>query len=182
MRVRFTCGTFANGSNISQFDPAALLFATEYLPTSTLANGEVSYGVPLSQTCKEYVVRGDQVLSSKDRLFARYYLNKYNNNPFLSDTNYLATVSSAQIYSHNAIVGETHVFTSNLLNDLRLSFARVSTNAGPPSNSISVADLEVKIYQPPQFRQSPGQHQRVHLLQHQLFPTIDYQSEQLLDR
>ncbi len=136
---------------VSQFDPAAVLFATKYLPGSTLPNGQVSYGLPLSQTFKEYVVRGDQVFASKDRLFARYYLNKYNNNPFLSNTNYLATVSSAQIYSHNAIIGETHVFTSNLLNDVRLSFSRVSTNAGPPSNSISVADLGVNVYQPPQF-------------------------------
>lgn len=76
--------------------------------------------MPLLQRFKEYVVRGDQLLSSKDHLFARYYLNKYNNNPFLSDTNYLATVSSAQIYSHDTIVGATHVVSSNLLNDLRL--------------------------------------------------------------
>ena len=107
--------------------------------------------MPLSQSFKEYVVRGDQVLTSKDRLFARYYLNKYNNNPFLEDHNYLATVSASQIYSHNAIVGETHIFTSNLLNDVRVSFSRVSTNAGPPSNSISVADIGVNVYQPVDF-------------------------------
>lgn len=136
---------------VSEFDPAALKFATNYLPAPNLPNGQVSYGLPLSQSFKEYVVRGDQVLTQKDRIFARYYLNKYNNNPFLEDHNYLATVSSAQIYSHNAIVGETHIFTSNLLNDLRVSFSRVSTNAGPPSNSISVADLGVNVYQPVEF-------------------------------
>ncbi len=136
----------------SSFDPAAVLFATKYIPTSTLANGQITYGLPLSQTFNEYVVRGDQVIGSKDRFFARYYLDKYNNNPFLDPTNYIATVSATQIYSHNAILGETHVFSPNLLNDLRVSFARVTTNAGPPSNSISVADLGItSVYQPAQF-------------------------------
>jgi hypothetical protein len=136
---------------VSSFDPAALKFAQQHLPSSTAPGGLVLYGLPLSQSFNEYVARGDQILGNNDRLFARYYLNKYNNNPFLADNNYLATVSATQIYSHNAILGETHVFTSNLLNDFRLSFSRITTNAGPPTNSISVADLGVNVYQPSQF-------------------------------
>jgi Carboxypeptidase regulatory-like domain len=133
----------------SSFDPAAVKFATQYLPTS--AAGTITYGLPLSQSFNEYIVRGDQVLGAKDHLFARYYLDKYNNNPFLTASNYLTTVSATQIYSHNAIIGETHVFSPNLLNDARLSFSRVTTNAGPPSNSISATDLGIPVYQPPQF-------------------------------
>jgi carboxypeptidase family protein len=133
------------------FDPAAVLFATKYLPTPTTASGQITYGLPLSQSFNEYIVRGDQTLSSKDRFFARYYLDKYNNNPFLNPGNYIATVSSAQIYSHNAIIGDTHIFSPNLLNDVRLSFSRVTTNSGPPSNSISATDLGIPVYQPPQF-------------------------------
>ena len=135
----------------STFDPAAVLFATNYLPTPTTPNGQITYGLPLSQSFNEYIVRGDQVISSKDRFFARYYLDKYNNNPFLNPANYLTTVSATQIYSHNAILGETHVFSSTLLNNVRLSFSRVTTNAGPPPNSISAADLGIPVYQPPQF-------------------------------
>lgn len=135
----------------SSFDPAAVLFATKYLPNPNNASGQIVYGLPLSQSFNEYVVRGDQVLNSKNHLFARYYLDKYNNNPFLNPANYLTTVSATQIYSHNAIIGETHVFGPNLVNDFRLSFSRVTTNAGPPPNSISAADLGIPVYQPPQF-------------------------------
>jgi hypothetical protein len=135
----------------TSFDPAAVLFATKYLPTPTTANGQVTYALPLSQSFNEYVTRGDQVIGSKDRVFGRYYLDKYNNNPFLTPSNYLTTVSATQIYSHNAIIGETHVFSPNLLNDFRLSFSRVTTNAGPPPPSISAADLGIPVYQPPQF-------------------------------
>ena len=135
----------------STYDPAAVKFATQYLPVSAASGGTITYGLPLSQSFHEYVARGDQNLTKSDRLFARYYLDKYNNNPFLTPSNYLTTVSAAQIYSHNAIVGETHTFTPNLLNDIRLSFMRVTTNSGPPSNSISAADLGIPVYQPTQF-------------------------------
>lgn len=133
----------------SSFDPAAVLFASTYLPVSP--TGSITYSLPVSQTFKEYIARGDQNIGKSDRLFMRYYLDKYNNNPFLNPANYLTTVSSAQIYSHNAIIGETHNFSPNLLNDVRLSFMRVTTNSGPPPNSISAADLGINVYQPTQF-------------------------------
>jgi hypothetical protein len=136
---------------VSSFDPAAVLFATKYLPTPTTANGQVFYGLPLSQSFNEYVARGDQVLGANDHVFGRYYLDRYDNNPFLTTSNYLTTVSATRIYSHNAIIGETHIFTSHLLNDFRLSFSRVTTNAGPPPTSISAADLGIPVYQPTQF-------------------------------
>ena len=135
----------------SQFDPAAVKFATDYLPKSSAANGQVTYGLPISQSFNEYDARVDQTLTQNDHLFGRYYLDKYNDNPFLTPSNYLAVVSSSQIYSHNAIIGETHTFTPNLINDLRLSFSRVATNAGPPAGSISVADLGVNVHQPTNF-------------------------------
>jgi hypothetical protein len=133
------------------FDPAAVKFVTNYLPQANSSTGEVTYALPLSQSFNEYLIRGDETLTQKDRLFERYYLDKYNDNPFLDPTNYLSLVSYSQIYSHNAIIGETHTFTPNLLNDVRLSFSRVTTNAGPPNNSISVADLGVAVTQPAHF-------------------------------
>ena len=133
------------------FDPAAIKFVTNYLPQSTSSSGEVTYALPLSQSFNEYLIRGDETLSQSDQLFERYYLDKYNDNPFLDPSNYLSLVSYSQIYSHNAIIGETHTFTPNLLNDIRLSFSRVTTNAGPPSDSISVSDLGVAVTQPANF-------------------------------
>lgn len=133
------------------FDPAAVKFASTYLPKASSPTGEITYALPLSQSFNEYILRGDETLTQNDHLFARYYLDKYNDNPFLDPSNYLSLVSYSQIYSHNAIIGETHTFTPNLLNDVRLSVSRVSTNAGPPSKSISVADLGVAVTQPANF-------------------------------
>jgi hypothetical protein len=132
------------------FDKAALAY-TKFLPLSLAdpVTGKVVYGLPQSQSFNEYVARGDQVLTSKDRLFLRYYLDKYNNNPFLDSTNYLSLVSATQIFTHNALIGETHIFSPNVLNDFRLSFSRITTNAGPPPGSITVNSLGLNIYQPP---------------------------------
>lgn len=135
----------------SQFDPASVKLVTNYLPSSSLSNGEVEYATPISQSFNEYVIRGDENISPKDHLFERYFLDKYTDNPNLDPKNYLSAVSQSQINSHNAIIGETHIFNSNLLNDARIGFSRVSTNAGPPKNSISVADLGVNVYQPSEF-------------------------------
>jgi hypothetical protein len=138
----------------NQIDPAtynsASLAFLKYLPLSSAnpSTGQVVYGLPQSQSLNEYEARGDHNFGSKDHLLLRYYLNKYNNNPFLDQSNYLSAISSSQIYSHNAIIGETHIFSPNMLNDFRLSFSRVSTNAGPPPGSINVNDLGLNIYQP----------------------------------
>lgn len=132
------------------FDPAALAFL-KYLPLSAAdpTTGKVTYGLPSSQTFNEYVARGDHAFGAKDRVALRYYLDKYNNNPFLNPQNYLSLVSTAKIFTHNAIVEETHIFSADVLNDFRLSFSRITTNSGPPPGSITVNDLGLNIYQPP---------------------------------
>ena len=135
----------------TSFDPAAVDWVKNYMPSSGASSGVVYYGVPESQSFDEYMASGDQNLSPKDHLFLRYYLDVYNNNPYLDPTNYLSNVSRSEIFSHNAIISETHIFSPNLLNVVRISMSRVTTNAGADPNSISVADLGVKVTQPTSF-------------------------------
>ncbi|MCU1261858.1 MAG: TonB-dependent receptor plug, partial [Bryobacterales bacterium] len=133
----------------SLLDPAALAFS-KYLPVSSAAgNGRVFYSVPQAQTFNESLVRIDHSFSAADRLTGRYFFDRFNNNPFLNQSNYLSAVSFSQIDSHNALLTETHIFAPNLLNDFRLGLSRVYTDAGPPPGSINVNDLGLKLYQPP---------------------------------
>ncbi len=133
----------------STFDPAAVAF-TKYLPLAQAdpGTGRVGYAIPLSQSFNEYEARGDHNMGANDHLIARYYINKFNNNPFLDQTNYLSEVAPTQSYAHNALLSETHIFSPNLLNDLRLAYSRVTSNSGPPANSINYNTLGVNIYQP----------------------------------
>jgi hypothetical protein len=134
---------------VGSFDPAAVAF-TKYLPLATAdpGTGRVVYSIPLSQSFNEYMARLDQTLSAKDRLIARYYINRFNNNPFLNPTDYLSLVGATQSYAHNALLSETHIFSANLLNEFRVAFSRITSNSGPPTNSINYNTLGVNIYQP----------------------------------
>ncbi len=132
----------------SRFDPAALAF-TKYIPVLPSGNGRTFYSVPLAQDFNEFIARGDHTFTEKDRLTLRYFYDKFQNTGFLDKTNYLANSNYSVIYSQNALVGETHIFGPGALNEFRLSFSRETSNRGPAPGSISLADLGVKLYQPP---------------------------------
>lgn len=133
---------------VSRFDPAAVAFL-KYIPVLPGGNGRLFYSVPLAQDFKEFLTRGDHTFSEKDRLSLRYFYDQFNNTGFLDKTNYLANSNYSVIYSQNALVSETHLFGPGALNELRLSFSRETSNRGPGPGSISLADLGVKLYQPP---------------------------------
>ncbi len=133
----------------SRFDPAALAF-TRYLPVSAAAgNGKVYYSTPLGQNFNEYIGRVDHSFSEKDRLTARYFFDRFDNQAFNTPNNYLSLVSSSLIVSQNALLQETHILKPNLLNDFRLAYSRETSDAGPPPNTAGFGNIGVNIYQPP---------------------------------
>jgi hypothetical protein len=131
----------------NRLDPAALAFL-KYLPAATGGYGRVFFAQPQAQNFNEYVSRVDHSLSEKDRLAFRYFLDRFQNPPYLDPNNYLNNVNFSTIDVHNAMVSETHIFTPSMLNELRLSFGRDAANRGPAPGSISLADLGVNLYQP----------------------------------
>jgi len=134
---------------VSDLNPSALAF-TKYLPVAdALPNGRVFYSQPLSQGFNEFLTRVDHSISDRDHLTARYYFDRFNNNGFLNQQNYLSAVSYSVIDSHNGLIEETHIFSPSLLNEFRIGVSRVDTHAGPPQGSINVDDLGLNIYQPP---------------------------------
>jgi hypothetical protein len=138
----------------SRFDPAAVAL-TKYLPI-TGGNGQVLYGTPVSQPFDETVIRVDHSLSGKDRLTGRYFYDRFENSAFLDLKNYLSNTSFALITSHNVMLNETHTFTPTFLNDFRISVAREVASRGPAAGSINLADLGVKLYQPPGLKTIEG--------------------------
>jgi hypothetical protein len=134
---------------VSDLNPPAVAFA-KYLPVADAQpNGRVFYSKPLAQGFNEFLTRVDHSISEHDRVMARYYFDRFNNDGFLEPQNYLAAVSYSIIDSHNGLVEETHIFSPNLLNEFRAGVSRVDTHAGPPNGSINVDDLGLQIYQPP---------------------------------
>jgi hypothetical protein len=132
---------------MNRLDPAALALS-KYLP-SVGGNGLVFYGQPLGQDFDETVTRVDQTLTDRDRLSVRYFFDRFYNQPSLDLKNYLSNTNFTTIDSHNVMVNENHIFTPNILNEFRLSFAREVSQRGPADGSINAATLGVNIYEPP---------------------------------
>lgn len=132
----------------SRLDPAAVkLF--NYLPTVSSGSSHFFWTQPLKQNFWEYVIRIDHQFSEKDRMHGRYFSDKFENQAFLDPANYLNNAAFARVRAQNYLLSETHLFTPNLLNELRLSYSREHASRGPAEGSVGLADLGVNIYQPP---------------------------------
>jgi hypothetical protein len=140
-------GTFAaNQITPSRFDPAAIALLN-FVPHTTNPSGQVFYSTPIVQNFDEYIVRGDHSIRTNDRLVARYYYDRFYNIGSYGG-NLLAYRQGSTISSHNAVIQETHIFSSNLLNDFRFAFARIVSIRQSPPNAPSVGDFGVPIFQP----------------------------------
>jgi hypothetical protein len=131
------------------YDPAAVSLL-QFLPiASEGANGLVFYQKPTSQNFDEGLARVDQNIGTKDRLFVRYFADNFLNSGFLNPSNLLTYSDNVNIFSSSAIVGETHTFTPNVLNEFRLSYAHEIAQRGPVPGAPSANTLGVNIYLPP---------------------------------
>ena len=149
-----TCTPFANNTiPTSRYNPVSLALL-KYLPQGD-ANGTVYTRRPTAQDFNEYVGRNDNQIGSKDHLTVRYYYNSFGNNAVLDPTNLLTYSDGSYIRYMNSLVSEAHSFSSNVLNNLIVSYQREESKRGPAAGAPSAADLGVNIWQPA-FKQING--------------------------
>lgn len=132
---------------VSSFDPAAL--GTEkYLPHPT-GTGLIFYQTPIHQPEDETVERFDQTIGSADRLTFRGTWNEFWNSPNFQPANLLTLTAGSDLTAQDYLLHDTHIFRSNLLNDVRLSYWRLKSSRGPASGAPGMRDLGVQnIFQP----------------------------------
>ncbi|SFS11026.1 Carboxypeptidase regulatory-like domain-containing protein [Granulicella pectinivorans] len=138
----------------SDFDPAAVAYQKVF-PTysGTEAAGKigglVSYYKPTVQYFNEYVSRVDHDFGTKNHLFGRYYYNFYNQAAVFDPNNLASYQSYFNTRYQNALLSDTHVFTTNLVNSLVLNYQReVALRGGPPGSSNITAFGVKNIWQP----------------------------------
>jgi hypothetical protein len=130
----------------SAFDPAAVAFET-YFPTATsdAAAGKignlVNYFSATQNYFDEYDARVDHNFGDKDHLFGHYFYDWYQQPAIYNPTNLYSYTSYFQTRYHNALLSETHTFTSNILNNLVLNFQREVSQRGGPPGSFDVTAL-----------------------------------------
>jgi hypothetical protein len=136
-------GNFINPSRFSQVS----LNLLKYLPAPT-SSGIVLFKKPVDQSFSEYTARVDYTLGPKDRATARYFLDKFSQDPVLDLKNLLTYADGSQIQYHNSLISESHTFTENLVNNFILSYQIDDSVRGPASGAINMSDLGVNVWQP----------------------------------
>jgi outer membrane receptor protein involved in Fe transport len=142
-----TGATFTCQVNPADYNKSSLSVLT-YLPKITGTDGTYQFYRPVKQNFIEYTARGDQQLSSKDRLTLRYFYDRFDNTGVLDTTDLLSYSDGATIRYHNALIGETHTFSNNLLNNFELSYQIEDASRGPLPGAPNVNTFGVTDYQP----------------------------------
>ena len=140
---------FPNQSNIGPLSPVALSFA-QFLPISQAGvDGRVTFATPLSQNFREYVARFDQVLRGQDRLFVRFYLDRYVHAPSFDGKNLLTIGTGSTVQSQNYAVSYTWVPKATLVNNLVVDVVRAASTRGQGGNVPQMNDFGSTIFQLP---------------------------------
>jgi hypothetical protein len=149
-----TSSVFTAAQRASATDPAVINLL-KFIPVGDPgvfdAQGQprVTYAKPQRDNYDEILGKVDHTLTSKDRLSFRYDRNRFHRDPVFDPTNILTYADGTNaIVNQNYLLHETHIFSTNLLNDFRFSWARETSDRGPAPNVPSVADLGVNIFQP----------------------------------
>ena len=127
----FTHIAYASNASIGPIDPVALNMA-KLLPVRPAGstNGSVTFGTPLQQDFNEYIARVDQVFRGQDRLFGRFYMNRYHHAPTYDGKNLLTAGPGSTVLSQNWAVGYTWVISPSLVNSTTIDFVRSASDRG----------------------------------------------------
>jgi outer membrane receptor protein involved in Fe transport len=90
---------------------------------------------------EQYNARVDHHLSDKNTLFARYAYWKADSNPYDAWGTQTQGQGHTGLYTHSAILGDTHVFNPSTILDLRLSYLRVFQHEFPDSNGVDLSQF-----------------------------------------
>ena len=127
----FTHVPYASNASIGPLDPVALSMA-QLLPKvpAGSTSGSVTFGTPLQQDFNEYIARFDQVFRGQDRLFGRFYLNRYKHAPTYDGKNLLTAGPGSTVQTQNWAVGYTWVISPRLVSAITLDAVRSSSDRG----------------------------------------------------
>jgi hypothetical protein len=122
-------------------DPKAKALTTLF-PTSTAANGLVTFAIPVDFTENQFVTRVDSTLTSNHSLYGRYFLDGYKLPTYYSPTNILITANAGNNErAQGFTLGETYIISKSLVNSAHATVTRRRNDRGPAATGINYGDL-----------------------------------------
>jgi hypothetical protein len=113
------------------------------------ANGTVTFATPTNQNFDEYIARFDQNLRGQDRLFVRYYRDKYVHQPPYNGNDLLTVGAGSTVTAQNVAVGYTWVIKPNMVNNFVIDIVRAASDRGQGGNVPQMTDFGSNMFQLP---------------------------------
>src|SRR5436305_1743007 len=101
----------------------------------------VTFLKPQDDNFDEVIARADHSFRQSDRLAVRYDYNRFHRDPVFDPANFLSYADGATIPTQNALIHETHLLKTSLLNDFRFGYSSEAARRGPASTVPSVKSL-----------------------------------------
>lgn len=142
----FVGGTYTNNF----IDPAtwdtAAVNLLKFEPVSTDPCGALRIGIPNNDDEDQEIGRVDWLQSHKQSVFVRYFITDYRLPPVFLNSDLLTTRNPGELdRSQSAVLGDTYIFSPNVVNSFHATFSRLRINRGPAPNLISPAALGVNM-------------------------------------
>jgi hypothetical protein len=145
-----TGAPFANNQIPTSLFNQQALNILKYVPVSNDPCGKLVIAIPNPQDEDQFIGRGDWTRSTRHSIFGRYYLTDYRNPGVFDGKNLLiATRPGVLDRVQSLALGDTFVFTPNMINSFHITGTRKRVNRGPSPNMIDSATVGLKIINTP---------------------------------
>jgi hypothetical protein len=122
----------------------------KYLPTSSTADalGTVKYSVPQPQDENQWIGRLDHTISSRQSVFARYFMSNYSSQAFFNG-NLLNAINAALIDRNKTLtLGHNFTISPNITNALRVTGNRLAIQRTSAADLINFKTLGANVTSP----------------------------------
>ncbi len=140
---QFQCNGVLNVICPDRLDASAkALFATSYpAPNRPGLNNNFIVQEATGGVNEQYNARIDHRISEKNSLFARYAYWKADSNAYDAWGTHTSGQGHTGLYTHSAILGDTHTLSPTTILDLRLSYLRVFQHEFPDSEGVDLSQF-----------------------------------------
>ena len=141
---QFQCNGVLNVICSNRLDPAAVKIMTLNYPRPNVSGALTRNFVTQTRIGGEndqYNVRLDHRLADNNNLFARYTYWKADSNPYDSWGTHTQGQGHTGLYTHEAVIGDTHTFNSSTILDVRLAYLRVFQHEYPDSSGVDLSQF-----------------------------------------
>ncbi|MFN7997983.1 MAG: TonB-dependent receptor [Bryobacteraceae bacterium] len=131
---------------LSDFSPVTLAVLNSYIPAPAAGQSTINYALPNNMNDDQFMVRGDQEISGKNRLMGRYFTSQAQQQAYLAPGNYFSTKPGAVWRNSTVVVNDTWTLSPTVVNSALFSYNRTNNTNKPIYPAKGLADLGSNMY------------------------------------